>query len=298
MRLGTQLITETSVTITWEECACLLCGGAYLTPLLEGPDLSTGLRFLIVRCNRCGLCFTNPRPDAYAIEQFYADGYPGHQGKMRAGKADSVSKALQSVRPARLLDFGCGAGDFLEGMRRRGWTVTGLDASPAAVARVRARGLAAHLGTLPHPLWADACFEAITMRQSLEHTHEPLAVLQAAFRLLTRGGRLVITVPNFDSFAASWFGPAWFGLDLPRHLTHFTPATLGACLHRAGFDRIEIRQERHASWIRHSAENVERQTKRNGWARILRSRLGSSFASWWAALHRRAEGIVAVATRS
>src|SRR5438876_553064 len=81
----------------------------------------------------------------------------------------------------------------------------------AAVMRVRAIGLAAHVGTLPCPLWSSACFEAITMWQALEHVHQPLEVLRAAYRLLTPGGRLVVAVPNFAGWAARWFGPHWFG---------------------------------------------------------------------------------------
>ncbi len=54
------------------------------------------------------------------------------------------------------------------------------------------------------------------------------------------GGRLVIGVPNFDSLARKILGASWDGLDLPRHLTHCTPASLRMVLKRAGFrvDRV------------------------------------------------------------
>src|SRR5262249_32615430 len=99
-------------------------------------------------------------------------------------------------------------------MRAAGWSVAGLDTSESAVDRLRAAGLDVHLGTLPNPLWSEPCFEAITMSQSLEHVHQPLEVLRAAFRLLAPGGKLLVTAPNFASAAARWFGPAWYGLDL------------------------------------------------------------------------------------
>src|SRR5207244_3077368 len=108
-----------------------------------------------------------------------------------------------------------------------GWYVTGLDFSPRMVRHVRDRlGLPAIEGTLPHPALAPGSFEAITMSQSLEHVHDPLQVLRAAHDLLTPGGKVVVAVPNIGSLPFRWFGAAWFGLDVPRHLIHFEPLTL------------------------------------------------------------------------
>lgn len=300
MRLVAQPNTDAPLAIAWEECACLLCGGAYLTPLLEAADPlqgDAGLRFLIVRCNRCGFCYTNPRPDPVSIRPFYPADYHCHRIKESSSSYDPLQQWLPT-RAGRLLDFGAGSGNFLMRLKALGWTVTGLDASEAAGARMRDRGLDAHVGTLPHPLWADPCFEAITMRQSLEHAHQPLDVLHAAYRLLTTGGRLLVAVPNFDSFAARWFGPHWYGLDLPRHLTHFTPATLRMMLQRAGFEHIELHRQTRGSWIRRSAELAEQRQRGGGMTRFLKSRLGSGLAGWWGSLNGRSEVILAVAVRA
>ena len=135
----------------------------------------------------------------------------------------------------RLLDFGCGGGAYLERMHRQGWDVTGLDVSAAAVECVRTRlGLRALLGTLPHPELKPATFDVVTMWHSLEHVHEPLEVLRAAHQLLAPGGKLLVATPNIDSLPFRWFGQAWYGLDLPRHLTHFSSRTLRRLLERAG----------------------------------------------------------------
>ena len=108
-------------------------------------------------------------------------------------------------------------------MAELGWRVSGLDVSPLVAQSIRDElGLEIHLGTLPHPDLSPGSFDVVTMWQSLEHVHEPLAVLRAAYELLSPGGRIVVAVPNYESFAAKWFGEHWFGLDLPRHLTHFT----------------------------------------------------------------------------
>ncbi|MSQ95833.1 MAG: class I SAM-dependent methyltransferase [Gemmataceae bacterium] len=275
--------------IEWEESACPLCGGTDHAPHLEATDPLGGLRFLIVQCKRCGLAFTNPRPNLESASQFYPADYHCHQRRVRATHRRLpryVARTLQPHGEARLLDFGCGSGGFLQRMHGLGWNVVGLDRAEAAVARVRDLGLDAHVGTLPHPLWSSECFEAITMWQTLEHVLQPLEVLRAAYRLLTPGAKLIVAVPNFDGFAARWFGPQWFGLDLPRHLTHFTPETLQRMLTKAGFGHVEMRQGRHSSWIRHSAQRG-----------FLKSRLGSGLLGWWGYVTGGAEGLIAVAAK-
>jgi hypothetical protein len=99
-------------------------------------------------------------------------------------------------------------------------------------------------------------------------------------------------VPNYDGLGARRFGQCWYGLDVPRHLTHFTADTLHLMLRQAGFAHFEIRQERHNSWIRHSAERCANQAVEH-----LRTRLGSSVAGWWGWLCGRAEGMLAVAVK-
>jgi SAM-dependent methyltransferase len=281
MRLAEHHDPVAAPVIAWDECPCHLCGSAAYSPVCEAADRHSGLRFLLVKCDRCGLCFTNPRPDPVSIRRFYPADYRCHHGKERPNKINLPVQGL-----GRLLDFGCGGGDFLRRMNDLGWNVTGLDMADAAVARVRALGLTAHVGSLPSLLWGDECFEAITMWQSLEHTHQPLEVLRAAYRLLTIDGRLFVTVPNFDGFGARWFGGDWYGLDVPRHLTHFTPRTLRMMLVEAGFTQIEMKQQPHHSWIRHSA--------RGG---FLATRLGSRVAGAWGRLCGRAESILAVVTK-
>src|SRR5262249_56551348 len=208
-------------------------------------------------------------------------------------------QALPVQGAGRLLDFGCGSGSYLERMHRQGWQVTGVDVSAAAVQRVRTElHLPALVGSLPHPELRRATFDVITMWHSLEHVHAPLEVLRQAHRLLVPGGRLVVAVPNIDSLPFRWFGPAWFGLDLPRHLTHFAPWTLQLMLERAGFQPGPVRMVRHSDWLRSSAERACATGRAARWQHWLRARPASRLAAWYSYLSRQTDCIMVTAHKS
>jgi 2-polyprenyl-3-methyl-5-hydroxy-6-metoxy-1,4-benzoquinol methylase len=198
----------------------------------------------------------------------------------------------------RLLDFGCGGGAFLERMRRAGWQVTGLDISDALAKRVRGElGIPVLTGTLPHPELAEGSFDLITMWQSLEHVHDPLRVLSECHRLLAPGGRLLIAAPNMDSAAFRWCGAAWVGLDLPRHLTHFTPHTLCLMLDRAGFEPTAVRMVRHSSWLRQSARRACQHFRGSFWQRWLQRKPASRLVAWYSCVTGQADCMLVSAVR-
>jgi 2-polyprenyl-3-methyl-5-hydroxy-6-metoxy-1,4-benzoquinol methylase len=199
----------------------------------------------------------------------------------------------------RLLDFGCGGGIFLERMAEQGWRVLGLDASASTVERIRTElRLPALVGSLPHPELEPASFDVITMWHSLEHVHQPLDTLRHAFRLLAPGGRLYVATPNLASWAYRWFGKDWFGLDLPRHLTHFTPASLRLMLERAGFQlRERVRMVRHSDWLRSSAKIACRQPDARAWQHWLTRKPVARLVTWLSYLAGKADCMMAIAER-
>jgi 2-polyprenyl-3-methyl-5-hydroxy-6-metoxy-1,4-benzoquinol methylase len=301
--------------VEWEEPDCLLCGGVRRTPVLEAPDDApggTGLWFAVVQCLDCGLCYTNPRPSPASIGQFYPSAYvphltPGARGPRRPWRFRLPSpwhgprrdrRTLAWHGEGRLLDFGCGGGSFLERMHRQGWQVTGVDASAAAVGRVRDDlGLRALHGSLPHPELRPQSFDVITMWHSLEHVHRPMAVLEEAYRLLAPGGRLLVAVPNIDSLPFRWFGSAWYALDLPRHLTHFAPWTLHLMLENVGFAVGPIRMVRHSEWLRGSARRSALRGATTRWHRLLGLKSASRLATWYSYFTSQCDCMIVTAQR-
>jgi 2-polyprenyl-3-methyl-5-hydroxy-6-metoxy-1,4-benzoquinol methylase len=144
--------------------------------------------------------------------------------------------------PGRLLDVGCGPGEFLAEMSRRGWQVAGLDADPKAVERARARlgpAVACHgVEELPP---SSGPYDVITLWHVLEHLERPRQALQLLAAQLAPGGRLLIAVPNLESIDARTYGPDWVAWDAPRHLQHFTWATLERLCREQGLRPIARR---------------------------------------------------------
>jgi len=317
---------DVEVAVEMESVECPLCGGQKYETVVATADHLTriGGEFHVVRCGRCELAFTNPRPTERSIGLFYPESYSpysGHETGMRprktvrrrleravlqryfdhpsdaAGPATAVMGLLGKAiirnsrqrlpwipfrPPGRMLDFGCGAGDFMKRMRELGWTVEGIDVSPAMAQRLReSAGLRMHVGSLPHPDVHPDSFDAIVMWDSLEHVHCPRHVLQAARDALRMGGLLVVGVPNFASWSRHHFRQNWFGLELPRHLTHFTPATLSAMAELAGFRVLSLMQVGHGSTISKSAHRAARCGSGSWWLRSLRSnRLSRPLSKW------------------
>lgn len=140
---------------------------------------------------------------------------------------------------ARLLDVGCGNGEFLVRMRDLGWHVSGHEPDPKAAAVVRSLGIEVSESPLGPSSFAEP-FDAITLHHVIEHVHDPVETLTACRQLLAPGGTLWIATPNGESLSARRFGRHWFALDCPRHLIVFDVRSLDLALERAGFTRRTV----------------------------------------------------------
>jgi SAM-dependent methyltransferase len=148
-------------------------------------------------------------------------------------------------RPARprVLDVGCGNGAFLMGLlQHHDAEAWGLDIARGALdqlARLDGR-LRLVAGELHQADLPEEHFDLITLWHALEHDGDPVGVLRRAGQLLRPGGSLVAEVPNAAGLIARLCGRCWLGWDLPRHLVHFSAATLRRTALKAGLDRVRV----------------------------------------------------------
>lgn len=179
---------------------------------------------------------------------------PGHREQ-----ADEYVRHLRRPpgRP-RLLDVGCGDGEFLARMQALGWETAGLDPSPDAVELARARGVDAWIGTLHEAPLPTESFDAATFRLVLEHLRNPVEGLAAVRGALKPGGILWIAAPNLDSEGHRRFGADWIFLETPRHAVLFTASALEALVMRLGFEVIALHPSRQALWSFRMSEAIAR----------------------------------------
>jgi 2-polyprenyl-3-methyl-5-hydroxy-6-metoxy-1,4-benzoquinol methylase len=149
---------------------------------------------------------------------------------------------LEDLPPGRVLDVGCGSGDFLFKMHQLGWSVTGVDFDGKAIANAKAKhGFELLHSDLAGACFADNFFDAVTMNHVIEHVPEPTTLLAEIRRILKPGGRLVATTPNIQSLGHSLFQDCWRGLEPPRHLQIFSLQSLASCARQASFEMIEVK---------------------------------------------------------
>lgn len=218
---------------------------------------STARRYLafrgraIAECIGCGLLSTWPRAEAETAKRRYSDAYYAGESasRFRVPVADRVmrvfrhrrayalAKVLGDVAGKRILDIGCGRGHTLLALRRMGADVFGTQLS-APAARAAAGLIGAErvfTGELEHAGYGPASFDAVTLWHVLEHVSEPFRVLTEIARILKPGGLLYVEVPNAGGWTARSYGVDWLAYDITHHVSHFTPASLAALAHRAGF---------------------------------------------------------------
>jgi len=168
----------------------------------------------------------------------------------------------------KLLDFGCGGGNYLARMRKFGWGVTGMDMSPAAVEHCRQQGMEAYVGTGVNEQFAAESFDVVTLWHVMEHVVSPSETLKQLHTILKPNGKLVLASPNFDSWLRKWFGYCWYPLDVPRHLTHFDKKTIAAMLTKNGFKVDKIFGQRHGQITQRSVKYMADQTNKKYYQRL------------------------------
>jgi SAM-dependent methyltransferase len=134
----------------------------------------------------------------------------------------------------RYLDVGCGSGGALGVAKALGWLVTGIEVDEAAAAKAKRFTDEIHVGDVLTAPFAPARFDVVTALHVLEHVPDPVAMIHRMLGWLAPDGLLIVEVPNAGGLGAGIFGKAWSGLELPRHLSHFSPESLERAVEQGG----------------------------------------------------------------
>ena len=209
--------------------------------------------FHICECLNCGLLYTMPRPDKEKIGAYYkSEAYYSHQ-ENKKGFIPKVYERVKSInlkhkyrlatngmQPGKLLDIGCGVGDFLHTAEMHGWECIGVEPSEdaKAIAQKRMKGMiitSEELESFP-----DGAFDVITMWHVLEHVDDLKWQVAQLQRLVKPSGRVVIAVPNYKSYDGQYYKEHWAAYDVPRHLNHFNRITLSKIFKTSGLELVKM----------------------------------------------------------
>lgn len=215
-------------------------------------EFLTQEEFQIYECLKCGLLFTDPRPGKSAIGKYYkSNEYYSHQ-ENKTGFIPKLYESVKSVNlkkkykmatkgiaKGRVMDIGCGVGDFLHTMEQKGWETVGIEPSEDAKAIAKKRIKAQILDTEAQETLPDNSFDLITMWHVLEHVDDLHWQLNQLERLVKPNGRVVIAVPNYKSYDGVFYKEKWAAYDVPRHLNHFNQETLARIFKNNNFKLIK-----------------------------------------------------------
>jgi SAM-dependent methyltransferase len=211
--------------------------------------------FDVFECPRCSLRFTMDPPPEEKIGHYYeSEDYISHSNTRKGlinGLYHLVRKRTLAVKyhllervsrcsQGRHLDIGAGTGAFVQYMNAHGWNSGGIEPDEKA----RALALSLHQTNLLPPAAFEALepesFDAISLWHVLEHIHDLYPFLLRIKNSLKPEGVILIAVPNFTSYDGLKYGINWAAYDVPRHLYHFSPASMKWLLQTAGFQLKEM----------------------------------------------------------
>jgi 2-polyprenyl-3-methyl-5-hydroxy-6-metoxy-1,4-benzoquinol methylase len=217
---------------------CPLCNGGQFDLYKHCKDYTVSKEtFSIVSCNNCGFKFTNPRPPEEELYKYYeSDDYISHTNKgnnllnnlYKLARVYTMQQKSQLLRKwshkGKLLDIGCGTGDFLSYNKQLGWSVSGVEVNEKARQQAEIQ-LQQNIYTSLQEV-SEKKFQAISMWHVLEHVGELEQSCRQIVELLDSKGTLVVAVPNCEAYDAEYYQEYWAAYDVPRHLYHFTPQSM------------------------------------------------------------------------
>jgi 2-polyprenyl-3-methyl-5-hydroxy-6-metoxy-1,4-benzoquinol methylase len=286
---------------------CPVCSSTAIQKALTAEDHTVSHeRFEVWQCAACSLRFTQNAPEANAIGKYYqSENYISHSNTKK-GLVNSLYlfvrrftlsskrrfvQRITGIQRGSLLDVGAGTGAFLSEMKSAGWKVEGVEPDDQAIQKAATlHGLALQSSAYLFELPAKS-FDAITLWHVLEHVHELHRYIDQLKSLCKEGGRIFIAVPNYTSYDAKYYASQWAAYDVPRHLYHFSPASMMELITSHGCRVVSM----HPMWFDSFYVSLLSEQYKTGSSNVIRG-FWKGFRSNIKALYnkRRASSIIYV----
>lgn len=193
---------------------------------------------------------TLPQPSSEEIGAYYkSEDYISHTDSKRnlfekiyhIVKRKAIQNKIDLIESfsstkGKVLDIGCGTGEFIFEANKRGWKVFGFEPNFSASSLAKEKGL--NLVDNTKNIEQNS-LDVITMWHVLEHVHDIDEQIKELYRLLKPDGKLVIAVPNYNSYDAKYYEKYWAAFDAPRHLWHFSQKSIPLIFEPYQFSHVE-----------------------------------------------------------
>jgi SAM-dependent methyltransferase len=199
--------------------------------------LVSGESFDLLRDSKRDMLITSPQPEASDLAKYYeSESYISHTDSKKGLLASiyqnvrkySLALKLRLItslhgKGGSLLDIGAGTGDFLKLAKDNHWDVKGVEPNESAANLAIQKGLEINesIETL-----IGQKFDVVTLWHVLEHLPDLEITIEKIEAFVKPGGILIVAVPNFKSYDAKFYKNYWAAFDTPRHLWHFSKASM------------------------------------------------------------------------
>jgi len=213
---------------------------AQFLPDAESLGSDNGVDLDICQCSGCGLVQLSNDPVPYYKEVIRAAAFSDEMKSFRSKQFCSFVDKY-SLKRKKVIEIGCGCGEFLSLIKQFAVEAFGLEYSEESVMHCVNNGLNVSKGFIQHNTnrLNFAPFDAFFILNFLEHLPDPNSTLRGIYRNLTDDAIGLIEVPNFDMILRNNL----FSEFVCDHLFYFTRETLNTTLSLNGFEIIDCKEE-------------------------------------------------------
>ncbi len=212
---------------------------AQFLPDADSLESDNGVVLEVCQCSGCGLVQLSNDPVPYYKEVIRAAAFSEEMKDFRMKQFGSFIQKY-SLRTKKIIEIGCGRGEYLSLMQQFGVEAYGLEHSEESVMQCAKNGLKVSKGFIDSSTCKlnDAPFDAFYILNFLEHLPEPNSTLRGIYNNLADDAIGLVEVPNFDMILRNKL----FSEFVCDHLLYFTKETLSSTLRLNGFEIIDCNE--------------------------------------------------------